>query len=354
MYSLLSYNMRFQGFFIIFTLSSSVLSTEDCPNEKIKNDIIPLVDIATEDNWENVPKLFFVESSGRDHLLHRQACSVESAIRTNQFPVLVLMLSTHLNPAVNNATRQLTTVYEGRVHFRQVNLKTLLVNTPFDGHWNMIEKGLRGSKNKYAHLSDVIRLAVIYRLGGTYSDIDVIFMRTIQNYENFFSSDQTPYFDDNGVARFGSVANGLFNIATSKSRFIHDAMNLFLDHFDGANWSSGGAKPISVAMKQLCQNKRSFSIQEFTLEKCNGLVQFLDPNLFYPFKWEESAFLHDFYTQQKWEDIFRKTVSVDFFQSSSESTSKILKRKYYGASFPAIVYLGPLFCPVAYDSQKLY
>ncbi|CAB4066516.1 unnamed protein product [Lepeophtheirus salmonis] len=229
MYSLLSYNMRFQGFFIIFTLSSSVLSTEDCPNEKIKNDIIPLVDIATEDNWENVPKLFFVESSGRDHLLHRQACSVESAIRTNQFPVLVLMLSTHLNPAVNNATRQLTTVYEGRVHFRQVNLKTLLVNTPFDGHWNMIEKGLEGP--------------------------------------TLTLTDQTPYFDDNGVARFGSVANGLFNIATSKSRFIHDAMNLFLDHFDGANWSSGGAKPISVAMKQLCQNKRSFSIQEFTLEK---------------------------------------------------------------------------------------
>eukprot|EP00096_Caligus_rogercresseyi_P001095 TRINITY_DN1170_c0_g1_i2.p1 TRINITY_DN1170_c0_g1~~TRINITY_DN1170_c0_g1_i2.p1 ORF type:complete len:234 (+),score=34.56 TRINITY_DN1170_c0_g1_i2:4-705(+) len=198
--------------------------------------IEPLIEITSEEHeWANRSKLFFIETSGRDHLLHKQACSIESALRNNpDLPIFVLLTSPTLNPEANNATRQLLSRGGGeRILFRHVDVGKLILGTPFEGHLEVIHERIQRSHNKFAHWCDVIRLAVIYRLGGTYSDIDVIFLKPIQPYVNFFSSDQKAVKDANGKLRYSAVANGLFNIEKAKSSFLHDVMNYFLAYFIG-------------------------------------------------------------------------------------------------------------------------
>ena len=74
--------------------------------------------------------MFFIESSGRDHLLIRQTCAIESAIRNSKIDQFyVVMTSPNLNVTANNATCQLFTRYSN-VIFRHVDLDVLFEETP--------------------------------------------------------------------------------------------------------------------------------------------------------------------------------------------------------------------------------
>ena len=52
-------------------------------------------------------RIFFLETSGRDHLTPRQTCAVESAIGQGQLFAYVIMRSDVIDLDANNATRQL-------------------------------------------------------------------------------------------------------------------------------------------------------------------------------------------------------------------------------------------------------
>ena len=82
------------------------LPKPNCDNSNEASDIeIPELDLSLAES-ECKSKLFFIESSDRPHLLTRQACAVESAIKNAQIEeIYVLMTSKTLN--VNNATCQL-------------------------------------------------------------------------------------------------------------------------------------------------------------------------------------------------------------------------------------------------------
>ena len=74
--------------------------------------------------------MFFIESSDRDHLLTRQTCAVESAIRNSKIDQFyVVMTSPILNVTANNATCQLFKRHTN-VIFRHVNLDLLFKDTP--------------------------------------------------------------------------------------------------------------------------------------------------------------------------------------------------------------------------------
>ena len=74
--------------------------------------------------------MFFIESSGRDHLLIRQTCAIESAVRNSKIDQFyVVMTSPNLNVTANNATCQLFKRYSN-VIFRHVDLDVLFEETP--------------------------------------------------------------------------------------------------------------------------------------------------------------------------------------------------------------------------------
>ena len=109
----------------------------------------------------------FIETSGRDHLLIRQACSIESAGRQNPTsPIIILMNSTVLNLEANNATFQLYQLKEAlNLNFYSISNWDLVVkDTPLDD--DDIKRKVLSSSKRINHVADAFRLAVIYKIGG--------------------------------------------------------------------------------------------------------------------------------------------------------------------------------------------
>ena len=57
---------------------------------------------------------------------------------------------------------------------------------------------------------------------------------------------------------------------------------------------------------------------------------------------------------KEWEEVVRDSYSIDFFRSSSNNTTPILKLKYYGRKIPAYAYLGPKYCPLSFYSENTF
>lgn len=93
------------SFLLIPLVRSQYCSKDDCfPDlscDKIiiksrKKTTIKLLSIEDEtEDWKrsDVLKMFFIESSGRDHLMPRQACALESAIRNSGIDTLVVAMT---------------------------------------------------------------------------------------------------------------------------------------------------------------------------------------------------------------------------------------------------------------------
>ena len=98
--------------------------------------------------WKGSDNLFFIESSGKNHLMPRDACAIESAIRNSGVSgrIIVAMTSKGIDIMANNATCQIYTKYAERsVFFRHVNTDTIFQTTPLHelhakGHLNSHEE----------------------------------------------------------------------------------------------------------------------------------------------------------------------------------------------------------------------
>jgi len=89
------------------SLFSHHCNTISCEKEASERNEVKLEYLQEEAFFESKP-LFFIESSGRNYLLPRQVCAIESALRNAQInPIVVVMTSKTLDLSASNATCQL-------------------------------------------------------------------------------------------------------------------------------------------------------------------------------------------------------------------------------------------------------
>jgi len=94
---------------------------------------------------------------------------------------------------------------------------------------------------------------------------------------------------------------------------------------------------------------------------CQGIT-LLHPKTFYPYDWTMSTLLSNPETPEHWDEAFRDSYSIDMYATSGQGPPgsgpvtqiRFMKRRFYGAMIPAYVHLGPKFCPLAWESQKLF
>ena len=82
---------------------------------------------------KNSDNLFFIESSGRNHLTPREACSIESAVKNSGISgrIIIAMTSPSIDVLANNATCQIYKKFAERaVFFRHVDIETVFRGTP--------------------------------------------------------------------------------------------------------------------------------------------------------------------------------------------------------------------------------
>ena len=116
--------------------------------------IITLIDIESEDCTNDIiskenENLFFIESSGRDHLRPRDACAIESAVKNSGLSghIIIAMTSPVLNVMANNATCHLFSEHAGKnVFFRHINVDTIFKGTPI--HQLHVDGWLKSEENR--------------------------------------------------------------------------------------------------------------------------------------------------------------------------------------------------------------
>lgn len=138
-------------------------------------------------------KAFVVETSNRDSLNYRQACAVESLAALNPgLPVYVLMTNESIDG--NSPTVSTLKKFYSNVVFRSIYpTGELFMGTPLE-RWYFCS-GWNYGPYAVSHLSEALRVLLLYLFGGYYFDPDIVMMQTIPRYlRNYVSYEDVGFF----------------------------------------------------------------------------------------------------------------------------------------------------------------
>ena len=82
----------------------------------------------------------------------------------------------------DNTTCQLYMSGHTNLHFYTVNISSLALNTPLQTFFH--EAGYKASPHSVVHLSDALRVLLVWRLGGLYLDTDYVVLNDMSHYQN--------------------------------------------------------------------------------------------------------------------------------------------------------------------------
>ena len=215
--------------------------------------------------------------------------------------------------------------------------------------------------------SDAIRLLLIYKYGGHYSDLDMVFLRSVATLANFTSGDGINNSKENKLGQSPdnlketsigpTVANAMFHFDAGHE-FIQRCLEHFQAGFRPEDRLSGGPLLFTrVFLMEMCgmplgQAVSNILISTFNPERCKG-INILPQTSFYYYGWFSFSTL---YSTEKlaveWERIFKDSYGVHMYSSSVHSKRRMLRPRYYGKEWPAYLYLAINHCPLAYYSEK--
>lgn len=203
----------------------------------------------------------------------KQLCAIESAAKNNRnAQVFVLSIRSQLDDEL----RQLTDTYSNLVFMKLMPIE-LFRDTPLASWW---ESG-RVFKSKYvlAHIADAARLALLWKHGGVYSDLDTI---TIKSFEPLISRNGVGYIYEN----VDSLGNGVM-VFRREHDFIMQIMKAFVAVYDPNDWGVNGPVLIINMIKKSCdiENVRQLMVNT---SRCDLTV--FQENYFYPLRYYDDEF----------------------------------------------------------------
>ncbi|CAN8031291.1 unnamed protein product [Ixodes persulcatus] len=272
---------------VLFALHSGLVH----PDYRYGGDTVLL---ETTDPIKSQPwNIFFLETSGRGNLTGRMSCAVESAALHH--PEWTVSLLTAENSEKPRSPSPFFDLLRGipNVDIRSIKPSEVLEGTPLSS-WDF-SGALRSSPHRAVHLADVLRLAVVYKYGGVYLDLDIVVLRSLEDLHNCVS--QTPTQEQD------MTANG-FLIFDRHHPFLEDCMHRVPPRYKPQQWASIGPTLLKEAILSRCKAK---SIREVVLNgSCPG-VRVLPFSLFLPIYYKE------------WKDFFDPSKSAHVWRASKDS-----------------------------------
>ncbi len=195
--------------------------------------------------------IFFIETSGRPCLTARQACGIESAARANPKATITLYMEKNLidNLPKDNAQKikvecEITDAFFKQfqnVRIIREDLLDYLEGTPF---WEFYQTGpFNKSTTPLVHRSDLIRVALLWKIGGVYLDLDCIVMCPLDSLNNTVGTvrDFISNWVENGVMAF-----------TAGHPFLYFLMKSMILDFRSDNYLSLGPPALTEAILEFC------------------------------------------------------------------------------------------------------
>ncbi|XP_063977537.1 lactosylceramide 4-alpha-galactosyltransferase-like [Diachasmimorpha longicaudata] len=205
-------------------------------------------------------------------LTPRQACAVESAAKMNPSMKIFLLVLNHSK--ISKKTRQfvdLLSTYEN-IKIRRIFMEDYVANTMLEKWWS--SEIVNKSNWPVHHMSDILRYLTLYKFGGTYLDLDVIVMKSLEKLTNFVGA------EDGGNLAAGAIGFGLDDLG----RTIADAcLTELKTTFRGDVWGQNGPGVVTRTLKKLCHAE---DISNMTKENCRGFTVY-PPSAFYPLHYSE-------------------------------------------------------------------
>ncbi|OMO85122.1 hypothetical protein CCACVL1_10415 [Corchorus capsularis] len=158
----------------------------------------------------------------------------------------------------------------------------LVKNTPAEPWLDDLRSGNMdpGSIPLFNHLSDLIRLSVLYKYGGVYLDTDFIFLKDLSPLRNVIGAQSI-----NQQTKKWSRLNGAVMIFDIHHPVLVEFLKEYATTFNGNRWGHNGPYLVSRVLERLGGN--SFSLQIGDNSENNVTV--LPPKAFYPVDWIKIA-----------------------------------------------------------------
>ena len=180
--------------------------------------------------------IFLETNTKRNSFSERQMCAIESAALNN--------------PAANILAYSVKAKLENKLLNMYSNIKQLKLefnesirNTPFEEWFTSNGQLLLNGTSRIEHSSDILRIVSLWKLGGYYSDLDTITLKSIQDlivYNGFALQSDSPL----------EVTNA--NIIFSRNHpLLIDLMQLMIKNYNPDVWTGIG----SIKIKELIRNK---------------------------------------------------------------------------------------------------
>lgn len=146
-----------------------------CHNTKVGKDLPP----SKKYSFKHVKKIFFLETSCIGALDSRQACSVESAARSNpDWKVYVLFLGPANKTFILGKTYSTLKTFKN-VYFVRISLHDLTRSKETAVMKKIFSKIRSESLWPVHHLADAIRVLLLHEYGGVYLDLDMMVVKSL-------------------------------------------------------------------------------------------------------------------------------------------------------------------------------
>lgn len=307
-----------------------------------------ILSIADEDNFKerigrnNFPgngrNVLFVEtdeSSVNVTMTARQACAIESAALANPNMNIYLFYSSAERFQALQKTPILKAVMTyPNVFINYIDVKEVSIGSPFE---EFIKSGNMSKSNfKIEHTSDVLRLLVLWKYGGTYLDLDMIVRKSFDSVEPNFACLQNDHEVNGAILNF-DMDNG----RNLLDNFIQNLVN----NFNGYYFIANGPALITRVVKKICQTDNMTEIAE--MENCQGFHVFKKTSC-YEISWtERMKFLEEQYAVEVIKRL-KNSIVVHFWNRLSKTVRLNVN------SSAAYIWLAQHYCPKVLDACEEY
>ena len=204
------------------------------------------------------------------------------------------------------------------------------------------------SQDAIVHLSDALRVLLIWMFEGFYLDLDYVVINKMTQYENFVVS--------NNVGKYG-VTNNAFSF-THGHHFLSNVMTKMNESYNANCWSCIGPGLFAQSLQNISEDK-SISVNVIPLERYK--VSIIMKVIFETFSriigvnWQVSDRIIDSpdpISFEEWKKIFANASSVHFSDGATRVNLQWQLPDH--PQYSAYALLGQRFCPLSYYSVQYF
>lgn len=273
---------------------------------------------------ESEKNIFFLETAGASCISERAACAIESAALRHPYYTVWLLTILEIQDC-----RPLKNLLQ-LPNFRLLNIDlNSMVKDSVLVHW-YLKDDWNHSPFRVNHLSDALRLLILWKYGGVYADMDVLTLKSFGELRNVVARELFP-----------DVGNSVM-VFDRGHPFLLRCLEEFSRTYKSRKWAHNGPRLLERVLSWFCPRNL---LGKLPLVQCSG-VTVLPGTAFYPINYLE------------WQKPFQRNETAAVLRATTDSYALHLWNSYSRAATvergSAYDMLRKKLCPITNRLTKGY